>query len=222
MVRSLALAGFIAAALGACGSGDIVIEAAIPNEDGTLTPLAGARLVLLPYDRDSLIRVLENRAPSARPSGARLDSLFDEFREPFNAYLRVSAALSRLAPADSATRRTLQDSAGRARVALDAARARLSPAIDSERARIRAWEDTALRAYDSIGGDIVRRSVRDPIVDSTRSNGRTRIRLKGREWWVTARAVNIQDPNREWYWNVRVTGDTVRLDPRTGRARPRL
>lgn len=209
-------------ALGACGPSEVVIEAAIPDETGTLTPLAGARLVLLPYDRDSLIAVLENRAPSGRPPGARLDSLFDGFREPFNAYMRVSAALARLGPADSVARRTLEQSAARARDALGAARTRLGPTIDSERARIRAWEDTALRAYDSIGGDIVRRSLRDPIVDSTRSNGRTRVRLKRGEWWVTARAVNIQDPNREWYWNVRVTGDTVRLNPTTGRARPRL
>jgi hypothetical protein len=220
VVRFLALTGFILIALGACGGPDVVIEAAIPDENGALMPLPGARLVLLPYDRDSLIRVLENRAPSTRPSGARLDSLFDEFRAPFNEYLRLSTARSRTT--DSAARRALADSAARARTALDAARNRLQPAIDSERARIRAWEDTALRAYDSIGGVLVRQSVRDAVVDSTRSNGRTRLRLKRGAWWVTARAVNVQDPNREWYWNVRVEGDTVRLNPSTGRARPRL
>ena len=60
------------------------------------------------------------------------------------------------------------------------------------------------------------------IVDSTRADGRTRIKLKRGVWWVTARAVNVLDPNREWYWNIRVTGDTVRLNPKTGRVRPRL
>ena len=68
----------------------------------------------------------------------------------------------------------------------------------------------------------MRKSYRDAIVDSTRSNGRIRLKLKRGEWWVTARAVNVQDPNREWYWNLRVEGDTVRLTPSTGRARPRL
>jgi hypothetical protein len=220
VVRSLVLSGFIALALGACRGKVVVIEAAIPDETGTLTPLAGARLVLLPYDRDSVIQVLENRAPSARPSGARLDSLFDAFREPFNEYLRLSAVMARTT--DSVTRRRLQDSVVRARDALDATRNRLDPAIDSERIRIRAWEDTALRAYDSIGGALVRQSLRDAIVDSTRADGRARIKLKRGAWWVTARAVNVSDPNREWYWNVRITGDTVRLDPKSGRARPRL
>jgi len=220
VVRPLALSSFIALALGACRGGNVIIEAAIPDEAGALTPLAGARLVLLPYDRDSVIQVLENRAPSARPSGARLDSLLDSFRVPFNEYLRVSAALARTT--DTVARRALKDSAERARVLLGATRDRLEPSIDSERARIRAWEDTALRAYDSIGGQLVRRSLRDAIVDSTRADGRTRIKLKRGVWWVTARAVNVLDPNREWYWNIRVTGDTVRLNPKTGRVRPRL
>jgi hypothetical protein len=222
VVRSLAFAGFIALAGAACGRGDVVIEAAIPDQTGTLTPLAGARLVFLPYDRDSLLTVLENRASSTRPSGARLDSLFEAFRRPFNEYLRLSSAVARLAPSDSAGRRALEDSASRARDALGLARTRLQPAIDSERAHIRAWEDTALRTYDSIGGALVRQSRRDAVVDSTRADGRTRIKLKRGDWWVTARAVNIQDPNREWYWNLRVAGDTVRLLPATGRARPRV
>lgn len=220
MVRFLAVSSFIALALGACGSDEIVIEAAIPDETGAPAPLAGLRLVLLPYDRDSVITVLENRAPSARPSGARLDSLLDAFREPFNEYLRVSAALTRVT--DSATRHTLEDSVTRARERLNATRDRLDPAIDTERVRIRAWEDTALRSYDSIGGALLRQSYRDAIVDSTRSDGRVRMELKGGPWWVTARAIMVSDPNREWYWNIRLSGDTVRLDAKSGRAVPRL
>lgn len=220
MVRFLAVSSFIALALGACGGDEIVIEAAIPDETGAPAPLAGLRLVFLPYDRDSVIAVLENRAPSARPSGARLDSLLDAFREPFNEYLRVSAALTRVT--DSATRRTLEDSVTRARERLNFTRDRLDPAIDTERVRIRAWEDTALRSYDSIGGSLVRQSYRDAIVDSTRADGRVRIVLKGGPWWVTARAIMVSDPNREWYWNLRLTGDTVRLDAKSGRAVPRL
>lgn len=220
MVRFLAVSSFIALALGACGGDTIVIEAAIPDETGALAPLAGLRLVFLPYDRDSVITVLENRAPSARPPGARLDSLFDAFRAPFNEYLRVSAALAR--SSDSTMRRALEDSVTRARERLNATRDRLDPAIDTERVRIRAWEDTALRSYDSIGGSLVRQSYRDAIVDSTRSDGRVRIRFKGGPWWVTARAIMVSDPNREWYWNIRLSGDTVRLNAKSGRAVPRL
>jgi hypothetical protein len=162
--------------------------------------------------------VIEAAIPDETGAPAPLAGL--RLVEPFNEYLRVSAALTRVT--DSATRRMLEDSVTLARQRLSATRDRLDPAIDTERVRIRAWEDTALRSYDSIGGSLVRQSYRDAIVDSTRADGRTRIKLKGKPWWVTARAVMVSDPNREWYWNLRVSGDTVRLDAKSGRAVPRL
>lgn len=218
----------------ACGPRDVVVAVSVPNEDGVETPLPGVRLVLMPYDRDSVLAALESRATSARPSGARLDSLYAEFRTPFNEYLGLAYAIDRARRAvesatDSTTRRRLEDSVQalsrrleQARGALDLVRGRVEPAIDSERTRIRVWEDSAFRQYDSVGQALASSLHRDPIVDSTRSSGTTTVRLRAGNWWVIARAVNVSDPNAEWYWNVKVQGDTVRLNPGNGRLRPRI
>lgn len=234
VVRALSITGFIWLPLAACGPRDVVIGVSVPNEDGVETPLPGVRLVLLPYDRDSVLAVLANRAPSTRPSSDRLDSLLAEFRGPFNDYLQVAFAIDRAraaqsAAADSATRRRLDDSVAtlttsleRTRGALHQVRGRLEPAIDSERTRLKAWEDTAFAGYDSIGAALARERHREPIVDSTRWTGMTRVRIRPGDWWVVARAVNVRDPNSEWYWNVRLEGDTVRLTPSNGRSRPRI
>ena len=167
MVRSLVLSSFIALVLGACRGGHVVIEAAIPDETGALTPLAGARLVLLPYDRDSLIQVLENRAPSARPSRRGSTASSTRSGRRSTSTCALSAALARTTDSSRAARSRIPRP--RARDVLSATRDRLEPSIDSERIRIRAWEDTALRTYDSIGGLLVRQSYRDAIVDSTRA-----------------------------------------------------
>ena len=234
VIRTVIVRSFALLALAGCGPQDVVIAVSVPNEDGVETPLPGVRLVLLPFDRDSVLTVLENRAPSARPGSTRLDSLFADFRGPFNQYLQLAYAIDRTrdavaATSDSAARGRLQDSLQalttsleQARRALNTTRARLEPAIDSERTRLRGWEDTAFRSYDSLANALTRQSHRDPIVDSTRSTGMTRVRLRQGDWWVVARAVNVRDPNSEWYWNVKVDGDTVRLRPGNGRSRPRI
>jgi hypothetical protein len=234
VVRTLAITSFILLQLTGCGPRDVVIAVSVPDEEGVETPLPGVRLVLLPFDRDSLRTVLENRAPSSRPSSARLDSLLGQFRDPFTSYLRIAYAIDRVRSAaaaapDSASRRRLEDSLqtltsalGQSRTALNQVRTRLEPAIDSERTRSRGWEDTAFRAYDSLGNAISEQLHREPIVDSTRGTGHTRVRVRAGNWWVVARAVNVRDPNSEWYWNVKLEGDTVRLSSSNGRSRPRI
>jgi hypothetical protein len=234
VVRRLVACGFILQHLAGCGPRDVVIAVSVPNEAGIETPLGGVRVVLLPYDRDSVLKTLENRAGTTRPSEARLDSLFAQFRGPFNDYMQVAAALdqarqARETTSDSAARRRLDDSlkvlSGRLeqfRTSLNAVRNRLEAAIDSERSRLRAWEDTAFRSYDSLAAQLVRERHREPIVDSTRSNGMTRVRIRSGNWWAVARAVNVKDPNSEWYWNVKLVGDTVRLRPTNGRSKARI
>jgi hypothetical protein len=200
----------------ACGGPDqISIQVVIPDEAGVEAPVPGARVVLVPYNRDSLLKVLENRAPSPRPSTTELDSLFQLFREPFNAYLAASRRLRDDSTAETAA------AAERARQELARVRMAVSPRIDSLRARIAAWEDTAFAAYDSITASLVRRG-QQAVIDSTRADGWTRVTVPASGWWVTARAINLQDPNTEWYWNVPATGDTIRLTPRNGRPRPRF
>lgn len=202
-------------ALLACGPDQISIQVMIPDDAGVEAPLPGARLVLVPYNRDSILQVLENRAPSPRPNTAELDSLFQAFREPFNAYLTASRRLREDSTAETVA------AAERARQDLARVRALVSPRADSLRARIAAWEDTAFAAYDSITASLVRRG-KPAVIDSTRADGWTTVTVPGKNWWITARAINLQDPNTEWYWNVPAAGDTIRLTPQNGRARPRF
>jgi hypothetical protein len=223
----------------------VSIQVTIPDQAGVETPVPGVRLTLLPYDRDSLIKVLENRAPSPRPSTARLDSLLQQFRDPLTSYLRVSWDVQRLTALVDTTRarnpgsgqdesalmlRRLEDSltaltAARetARQTLAKERERLQPDIEKLRAAVRAWEDTAFRTYDSITASITSGTGDDAVSDSTMADGWSRVKLprKG-PWWVYARAVNVLDPNAEWYWNVLIAGDSVHLSPRNGRSRTRF
>jgi len=224
------LPGIVLVAVAACGPDRVSIQVTIPDQAGVETPLPGARLTLLPYDRDSMLTVLENRASSPRPSTARLDSLLQLFRDPLTRYLRVSSEVQRLTARADTARALLEDSLATltaaqeaARQTLAKARQRLQPDIESLLAGVRAWEDTAFRTYDSITASITSGTGDDAVSDSTLADGWSRVKLprKG-PWWVYVRAVNVNDPNAEWYWNVRITGDTVRLSPRNGRSRTRF
>jgi hypothetical protein len=220
----------------------------IPGPDSVPTPVSGLGLVALPYDRDSVLGALEARARTPRPPTAELDTLFAQFRGPFAAYSRDAFEAGR--HRDSlATLKTKLDSLPRnapeyrdhygsfgrlterlkeleareaaSRKALDAARGKFVSRSDSLRARLRAWEDSAYAGYDSIVRGITERSGRAGVGDTTDATGHASITLRGSPWWIYARSWDATDPNSEWYWNVPVTGDTVVLDPRSGRRRPR-
>lgn len=243
-MTKLSLCLVLAAGLVACKSTKTVtVQVAIPGVDGAEAPASDVALVALPYDRDSLIAALEARAPVPRPSTAPLDSAFAAFRTPFKAYADAAVALRRLQ--DSVTELTSRRNAAapaerpaadaalgaaqaaipqaeaaveRERAALDAARARVA-AADSVRAAFHAWRDVAWAGYDTITRPLTR--FRDPVADTTDAVGLAQFELRGGDWWITATAWDANDPNAEWYWNVPVTGDTIRLSPSTGRRRTR-
>jgi hypothetical protein len=231
---------------------DLSVRVSIPGPDDAEAPVAGVGVVALPYDRDSVLRALEARAPSPRPVGAAatLDTLFQRFREPFAAFAAGSERSMRLRDSVQAARTELEslppnaprrselqarvarqlDSLAaaeqrtvRARTALDQARRVLLPRIDSVRTRLRSWEDSTYQGYDSIVRGLTARSRRDAVTDTTGAEGRAHLRLTGGQWWIYARSWDAGDPNAEWYWNVPVPaqGDTVRLDGRSGKRRPK-
>ena len=202
----------------------------------------------LPYDRDSILRALEARATTPRPHTRELDSLFQAFRAPFLAfasasyrerklrdsltnlklrldslprgaadyrdlYLRFSRQADSLAAATAA--RT------RAQIPLDRARRTLVPRIDSLRNLVARWEDSTFREYDSATERLSTARLRDPTADSTGPDGRAKLRLGPGRWWVYAHSWDATDPYASWYWNVPVEGDSVVLDSRTGRRRPK-
>jgi hypothetical protein len=233
----------------ACGRPrDVAVRVSIPGPDSLETPVTGVGLVALPYDRDSVLKSLERSARTPRPHVATLDSLFREFRGPFTDYSAATFRLGKLrdsvagekAALDSLPRNApdyavsyarfgrLSDTlkvararAENARGALDRARSGFVARSESLRAEVRRWEDSTYRGYDSIVHNLAMRQNREPVTDTTGSDGWAHLRLQPGRWWIYARSWDATDPNAEWYWNVPVTADTLLLSSRTGRRQPR-
>jgi hypothetical protein len=211
-------------------------------------PVAQLGFVALPYDRDSVLSALEAKSPKPAALTRQLDSLFQRFREPFIAYAAqayrvqsLEAAMARIKlRLDSVPRASpLYDSLYRSFATdsdslapahrrrdqtqhiLAAVRNDLEPRIDSLRQQMARWKDTTYRGYDSITKVLGSGIGREPIADSTGRDGHATIRLPRGEWWIYARSWDAWDPNSEWYWNVRVTGERVVLDRASGRRLPR-
>ena len=62
---------------------------------------------------------------------------------------------------------------------------------------------------------------RQPIPDTTGTDGTVTIRLPNGDWWVYARSWDADDPNAEWYWNVPVRSGKIVLDRTTGKRQAR-
>jgi hypothetical protein len=227
---------------------DVAVRVSIPGPDTAETPVTGVGVVALPYDRDSVLRQLETRARTPRPPTAPLESLFAAFRGPFTSYSAATFRLSRLRDSLTTARSALdslprdapaygqtyavfgrltdsleaaQQRAERGRTELDRARREFAARGDSLRLRMRQWEDSTYRGYDSIVERLARAGHREPVTDTTDATGWAHFTLRPGTWWVYARAWDTSDPNSQWYWNVPADADTVLLSSRTGRRRPR-
>lgn len=210
--------------------------------------MAHLQLIALPYDRDSLLAVFTQRNPRPERETRQLDTLFAAFRVPFGTYaaaayklqsLQRSAAylkarldsLPRQSPAYDSLYRIFASSTDSISAAqkrrdeaqreLSMARVKLSPRIDSLRQLMSRWEDSTYRGYDSITKVLGSGIGREPISDSTRSDGKVTLRLPRGSWWIYARSWDAWDPYSEWYWNVPVTGERMVLDRNNGRRLPR-
>lgn len=235
-MRRLSL--LLALALGAgCRERTATVRVSIPNPDGVETPVPGLVVTFLPYDRDEVLQQLEAKG-GTRPRARELDSLFAIFRTPFAAYLRLSAAADRIQhlrdslgatrPATDGELRRLADSAAvitravaAARADLDRVRTGTETALTAYRAETRAWEERVFADYDKLVKAKASRIFANPVADTTDPSGWATITLTNGTWWATAHSLDPSDPNAEWYWNLRIDRDTIRLDPRTGRHRPR-
>jgi hypothetical protein len=227
---------------------DVTVLASIPGLDAAGSPTAGFSFVALPYDRDSLVAAFEGRARTPKPATAALDSLFEQYRAPFAAYTAVVAEIDRYGDSLSAlktrleglsrtspeyteayrrwtgirdTMRAIDGQAARARADLNAARPEFVAKSESLRALIRDWQDSTYLGYDRAVDSIVRARHLEPVADTTDASGTAVLRLRGGPWWIYARSWAPDDPNAEWYWNVPVASDTVRLDATSGVNRPR-
>jgi hypothetical protein len=246
MARVVSLALLALAA--ACNNGrSVTVQVLVPDLADSPTPIAGVVVTAVPYDRDSIIAAMEARVSAGRPHTQTLDSLFQAFHGPFLAFSRAAwnveratrtrdsvvearrAASSeaarleldgRLAQLDDSLRR-LAPVLERTRAALSSARDTLWPRIERLRLEARQWQLSTFEGYDTAARSLARSRMRTVSADTTNASGWATMVVAPGPWWITARSPDPQDPNFEWYWNVRVEGDTVRLSPATGRHLPR-
>lgn len=227
---------------------DVTVMAAIPGLDAAGNPATGFAFVVLPYNRDSLVAAFEGRARTPKPDTDALDTLFAEYRAPFAAYTALVAEATRYSDTLAAlkqrldgmspklpeyqqsyarwtgirdTMRVIDTKAARARADLNAARPSFVARSESLRTALRNWQDSTYLGYDRVVDSLVRARHREPVADTTDASGTAVVRLRGGPWWVYARSWDPNDPNAEWYWNVPVSSDTVRLDAASGVNRPR-
>ena len=190
-----ALAPLALLIVAACGRTTTVVVVALQGADGRETPVAEQAMVLLPYDRDSVTAALTAAWPTPRPDTLPLARLLDS----------LSAGYARFRTAAPAAKEE-------ARRAMERERAALEPRVAALRAEQRAWRDSAWRSYDSLTFALIRRLARDPFADTTDASGAAVVcPSRPGPWWVTLTAWDAADPNAEWYWNLPLTGDTLRL-----------
>jgi len=226
----------------------IAVRVSIPSLDSSESPAAGVGVVALPYDRDSVLASMAQRARTPKPNTARLDSLFASFRGPFLSYTALSytagilrdsveALRGRLTTTDhrsaeyrqeSEQLRQLSDSLARmearlhrARETLDRSRQQFVRESDSLRSIVRHWEDSTYQGYDSVVEQLTRNRGQEPSTDTTDATGWAHFRLRPGRWWLYAQAWDTSDPNAEWYWNLPLDSDTMLLSSRTGKRRPK-
>ena len=226
----------------------LTIEIQVPDLAGVDTPIPGVLLSALPYDRDSILNAMARRTPTPRPNTQRLDSLFLAFHAPFLNFSRVAWDLEQATRReDSLTRARTTTAAGspaaneldarlralsdtlayltpelaKARGALGAARDTLWPEMNRLRGQVRAWENSTYAGYDTVVRSQSIDKMKQLIADTSDARGVGRLRVSTGKWWIYARSPDPQDPNLQWYWNVPVSSDTIRLNSATGRRLPR-
>jgi hypothetical protein len=119
------------------------------------------------------------------------------------------------------TLRALAPALERTRAELARARDTIWPRIEALRAEARQWQHSTFEGYDTAVRSLARRNMRTLRADTTDAAGWATLQIAPGRWWVHARSPDPQDPNFEWYWNVPVDADTLRLSPASGRHLPR-
>lgn len=226
----------------------IAVQIQVPDLAGMDTPVPGVLLAALPYDRDSILAAMTQRAATPRPNTQLLDSLFQAFHQPFLAFSRAAWEVERAtrrrdslvsaragaAPGSPAagelgarlsalddTLARMTPELERTRRLLAAARDTLWPRMEQLRAEVRAWENSTFAGYDTVVRTQSVDKMRPLIADTSDAGGWGLLRITTGSWWIYARSPDPQDPNFQWYWSIPVTTDTIRLNSATGRRLPR-
>ncbi len=217
-----------------CARGRTVsVRVSVTGADSAESPVPGVVLTAVPFDRDSLLLALARRAGTAAPDTTGLDSLLLAYRAPFAALTAASARVSALRdsvatagpPDTTRLRAALTDADARVREArrrIDLAQASGGDRLDSIRKRMATWENSTYADYESVATGRMKATGRSLLRDTTGADGWAHVRLPAGDWWIYATSWDVGDPNRYWYWNAHVTGDSLRFDSHTGVRRPRF
>lgn len=226
-----------AVALTACGSGEVIIIAALGDgADPNARPLNAVEVQLLPYDRDQVFDSLASVASEPEPevpadllaAQEEIAQARQEWRTTDNRWAVVRDSLNiigdQLDPADRDTR-AYQELFDRWED-LDIERARLArdrdqlfevftglqeatiDRMDAVRFERQDWADQAFADVGIVFAARIEASGLDMAADTTDVAGRAVIQVPPGDYWVHAR---YELPSEELYWNIPIT--VVRGEP---------
>lgn len=191
--------------LTACRGAGTVVVVTSAGIDGRPVPVAAMQLVMLPYDRDSVADALAAHA-RPRPDTMAVAALFDSLRTAYRGTL--TGAKSARVKAQAQFERRQEE---------------LAPRLDSLRQLQQRWRTEVYGGYDTLTLGLVHRLLRDPFTDTTDAQGIATVQPKSAgSWWVTVSTWDATDPYSDWYWNLPLTGDTLRLTPANAHRRTRF
>jgi hypothetical protein len=195
---------FLLVSLGTAGCGgdpEVAVEAMLPQQGMAAAPVVDMPVRLLPYNRDSIIAGLREKAAKPEPQVppellARIDSL-----QTVTARARAGDTLN------VARERTLRT---------------LRAQVDSIRAARQAWSAETLEGFnEAVQARLETLGGLQELADTTGADGRVTFRAPEGRWYVFARYLL---PDRELYWNVpiqiREEPVSVRLSSENAQARP--
>lgn len=226
--------------LGACGGGEVIVQAQVEGEGGEPTPIAAVEVMALPYDRDEIfdslkaafptpeptipdsILRLQSEIASAQAEWQQAEAAWNAARDSLNVLNQAMQRLSRgsaqyrLLFADFGDQESRERSAGqRSRQAFqryDALQKRVASQAAQLRVQRELWANEAYAPVDSIIELRLEELGREELVDTTDASGIVRFpSVKTGQWWVHAR---YDLPFEELYWNVPVEvrrGDPIQV-----------
>lgn len=237
--RRLALACLALVAATGCRPRESTLRVTIRDADGRTAPVSHLPLVLLPYNRDSVLAILTSRARTPRPDTRALDSIFTAIRGPLAQLLRAADLDHRLRdslellrhqtaaePRGSQRYRELYLAFATAADSLTAVEARLAESnrvataayrkygarLDQLKAAMTRWEDSTFRGFGPLAAEARGARIAAGLDLTTGADGRVTTPLPKGAWWAVAYVTDPADANAGWYWNVPLAGDTLELD----------
>ncbi|HEX7118686.1 MAG TPA: hypothetical protein VF212_07865 [Longimicrobiales bacterium] len=222
--------GFGAALLGACGSGEVIVQAETTNvESGEAIALQDLVVQLLPFDRDQVFDSLAEAYPEPEPpipdTLIRLQEAVAQAQAEWktaesrwitvrDSLKQISDRMQGMSRAQPEYRRlfaefsALEPQEQQLKRRNDAAferfdRLQKELVTQSQQVKLRRdeWADEAFASVDSIFAALIEQTKREIVVDTTGATGVTRVPVKPGTWWVHAR---YDLPYTELYWNIPV------------------